>query len=91
MTLEDLSEGDQVHVKGEFETASDGSSLVFAREIKLQEEEKDDDPPPTSTCSFADPAKPDKILICHKGRTLSVSADAWSDHASHGDTCGQCP
>jgi hypothetical protein len=41
LTLEDLSSGDRVHVKGEWETAQDGS-VVFAREIKLQEEEEDD-------------------------------------------------
>ncbi len=42
LTLEDLSSGDRVHVKGEWETA-DGSSAVFAREIKLQEEEEEGD------------------------------------------------
>ncbi|MGH9325008.1 MAG: hypothetical protein ACRD3V_34645 [Vicinamibacteria bacterium] len=43
LTLEDLSSGDRVHVKGEWETADDGTQYVFAREIKLQEEEDDDD------------------------------------------------
>jgi hypothetical protein len=42
LTLEDLSRGDRVHVKGEWETAADGTSVVFAREIKLQEEEEED-------------------------------------------------
>ncbi len=40
LTLEDLSNGDRVHVKGEWETAG-SDSVVFAREIKLQEEEDD--------------------------------------------------
>jgi hypothetical protein len=43
LTLEDVSSGDRVHVKGEWETADDGSSVVFAREIKLQEEEEGDE------------------------------------------------
>ena len=43
LTLEDLSSGDRVHVKGEWETADDGSSAVFAREIKLQEEDEEGD------------------------------------------------
>lgn len=88
LTLEDLREGDQVHVKGEYETAADGSLQVFAREIKLQDEIDRDDVP--TTCNVFDPAKPGKILICHKGKTLSVGADAWSGHAGHGDTCGPC-
>ena len=90
LTLEDLDVGDQVHIKGEFEAAEDGSSQVFAREVKLQEEEERDDPPPAATCNVFDPAKPNKILICHKGRTLSVGADAWPGHAGHGDSCGPC-
>jgi hypothetical protein len=89
LTLDDLQEGDQVHVKGEFEEAADGSSQVFAREIKLQEEEEETDAPLTS-CTVHDPGKPGKILICHNGNTLSVAPDAWPDHAGHGDGCGPC-
>ena len=90
LTLDELRDGDQVHVKGEFEQAADGSSQVFAREIKLQEEQEVVDTPQNG-CSFADPDKPGKILICHKGKTLSVSPDAWPGHAGHGDGCGACP
>ena len=88
LTLEDLRDGDQVHVKGEFEASTAGTSQVFAREIKLQEETERDDAP--SSCNVFDPAKPGKILICHKGKTLSVGADAWAGHAGHGDSCGPC-
>jgi len=90
LTLDDLRDGDQVHVKGEFESAPGGGSLVFAREIKLQEDDDSERTPTTSSCNVADPAKPGKILICHKGKTLSVGADAWSGHSGHGDTCGPC-
>lgn len=90
LTLDDLHNGDQVHVKGEFEQAADGSSQVFAREIKLQVEEEEVEDTPQNGCSFEDPSKPGKILICHKGKTLSVSPDAWSGHAVHGDGCGPC-
>jgi hypothetical protein len=84
LTLADLDDGDRVHVRGVFE---DGD--VLAHEIKLQEEEEHEDGPPAA-CNYRDPAKPNHILICHKGRTLSVAPDAWGGHAGHGDTCGPC-
>lgn len=90
LTLEDLDEGDRVHVRGVTETAEDGSTHVFAYEIKLQEEEDDGDGSTVAACDHPDPEKPGKILICHKGRTLSISPDAWPGHAGHGDTCGPC-
>jgi hypothetical protein len=83
LTLDDLDDGDRVHVRGVW----DGDD-VFAYEIKLQEEEEDDTAP--DTCDVRDPEKPNHILICHKGRTISVSPDAWAGHRSHGDTCGPC-
>ncbi len=86
LTLKDLENGDQVHVRGVFEGAD-----VFAFEIKLQEEEEDEeDVAAQSTCSAWDPNKPGKILVCHNGRTLSISPDAWPDHSAHGDKCGPC-
>lgn len=84
LTLEDI-DGKQVHVRGVFE-----GDDVFAFEIKLQEEEEDLDDPPAQACTVTDPAKPNHILICHKGRTLSVAPEAWPGHAGHGDTCGPC-
>ena len=84
LMLEDI-DGKQVHVRGVFEGED-----VFAFEIKLQEEEEEDDVTPQSTCSAWDPNKPGKILVCHNGRTLSISPDAWSEHSAHGDKCGPC-
>jgi hypothetical protein len=85
LTLEDLGEGDRVHVRGAFEGAD-----VLAHEIKLQEEEEEDGSETPSACNYRDPAKSNHILVCHKGRTLSISPEAWTGHAGHGDTCGPC-
>ncbi|HEX9724140.1 MAG TPA: hypothetical protein VGC53_07635 [Vicinamibacteria bacterium] len=86
LTLEDLNEGDRVHVRGVFK-----GDDVFAYEIKLQEEEEDeDDGTSGEACNVPDPAKPNHILVCPRGRTLSISPSAWSGHAGHGDTCGPC-
>jgi hypothetical protein len=84
LTLEDLRSGDRVHVRGVFEDED-----VLAHEIKLQDpEDRDDDSP--SVCTVVDPAKSNHILVCHKGKTLSISPNAWPGHAGHGDTCGPC-
>ena len=83
MTLADI-DGKQVHVRGVFE---DGD--VFAFEIKLQEEEEEE-VAPASGCYVWDSKRPGKILVCHKGKTLSISPDAWADHSGHGDSCGGC-
>lgn len=50
MTLDELNDGDQVHVRGVFEEVN-GVMWVFAHEIKLQEQEDD-----TSGV---------KVTICH--------------------------
>lgn len=85
LTLEDI-DGKQVHVRGVFE-----GDDVFAFEIKLQDEEEEDpDDGSAPSCTVQDPAKPNHILICHKGRTLSVSPNAWPGHFGHGDKCGPC-
>lgn len=84
LTLADLEEGDRVHVRGIFE-----GDDVLAHEIKLQEEEEDGDGA-VSACNYRDPAKSNHILVCHKGRTLSIAPEAWPGHAGHGDTCGPC-
>jgi hypothetical protein len=31
-----------------------------------------------------------KVTICHKGKTLTISAKAWPAHQRHGDTSGKC-
>jgi len=88
LTLEDLSDGDRVHVRGVFE-----GDDVFAYEIKLQEEEEDDSGEPINACG----ARSGKITICHvppgnpdNAKTLSISVNAWPAHEAHGDTCGPC-
>jgi len=86
-TVEDVTVGRQVHVKG---TTVTGSTDVLAYEIKLQN--------PTT-----DPANPTgtggrPITICHvpagnpgRARTLTVDESAWPAHQAHGDTQGACP
>jgi hypothetical protein len=86
LTLEDIA-GKQVHVRGVFEGTD-----VFAQEIKLQDEDDNETGNENAVpeCTVQDPPKPNHILICHKGRTNSVSPSAWPGHYGHGDTCGPC-
>jgi hypothetical protein len=80
-TVEDVTFGRRVHVKGVWLTESNSSGStqqVLALEIKLQGPEDDDD-------------DGQKITICHKKKnTLSVSVSAWPAHQAHGDTMGAC-
>src|SRR5688572_7694846 len=32
----------------------------------------------------------EKMTICHKGQTISISSCAWKAHQKHGDTVGEC-
>lgn len=78
-TVEDVTEGRRVHVKGVWLTTGQSASgqQVLAYEIKLQGPEGDDDG--------------QKITICHKKKnTISVSVSAWPAHQAHGDTMGAC-
>ena len=82
LTLDELPNGSQVHVRGVFEEVN-GVMWVFAHEIKLQEEEED--------------TSDDKVTICHippgnpdNKKTKEVSADAVPAHLAHGDTEGPC-
>lgn len=84
-TVEDVTVGKQVHVKG---TTIEGSASVLAYEIKLQN--------PTTT-SPTDPTAEAQVTICHipggnpsKRRTLTIGASAWPAHQAHGDTEGAC-
>lgn len=84
-TVEDVTVGKQVHVKG---TTLEGSASVLAYEIKLQN--------PTTT-SPTDPTAEAQVTICHipggdpsKRRTLTIGASAWPAHQAHGDTEGAC-
>jgi hypothetical protein len=80
-TVEDVTPGRRVHVKGVWlaPTGSSGSSQqVLAYEIKLQGPEEDED-------------DGQKVTICHKKKnTLSISVNAWPAHQAHGDTMGAC-
>jgi hypothetical protein len=76
----DLVEGDQVHVKGAWMDLEDGQrpadQQVLAHEIKLQD---------------GDDIDGEKVTICHKGtNTITISVDAWPAHLAHGDTPGAC-
>ncbi len=35
-------------------------------------------------------AKPNKVVICHKGKTISVSSASLNSHLAHGDYVGPC-
>lgn len=35
-------------------------------------------------------AKADKVDVCHKGKTISVSVNAEAAHLAHGDSEGAC-
>jgi hypothetical protein len=87
--VEDLSVGDQVHVKAVYLALEPGQDpadqQVLAHEIKLQVEDAgnggggDDD---------SDEAK---VTLCHKEKkTLTVGASAAPAHLAHGDTLGAC-
>ena len=88
-TVEDVTVGRQVHVKG---TTLEGSTDILAYEIKLQN-------PTTGTTGPAAPTDgAQTVTICHippgkpdKGRTLTIGTSAWPAHQAHGDTEGACP
>ncbi len=46
-------------------------------------------PPAHASANDAGP-KAGQILVCHRGRTRSLSPDALADHLAHGDTAGAC-
>jgi hypothetical protein len=83
-TVEDVTVGKQVHVKG---TTVEGSTDVLAYEIKLQN--------PTTDAGGGGEKK---ITICHippgnpgKAKTLTIGVSAWPAHQAHGDKEGACP
>ena len=86
-TVEDVTAGKQVHVKG---TTLEGSTSVLAYEIKLQN-------PTTTAPGPTGPAPEAQVTICHippgnpsKRRTLTIGSSAWPAHQAHGDTEGAC-
>jgi hypothetical protein len=81
-TVNDVTVGKQVHVKG---TTVPQSTDVLAYEIKLQN--------PTTGAGTAET----QMTICHyppgnpaKPKTLTVGSSAWPAHQAHGDTEGAC-
>jgi len=82
-TVEDVTGGRRVHVKGEWLPPVAGSQPVLAHEIKLQgSDDGDDDEGGNGS---------EKVTICHKLKnTISVSVSAWPAHQAHGDTMGAC-
>lgn len=84
-TVEDVTIGRRVHVKG---TTVEGSTDVLAFEIKLQG-------PDTGTGTGTGAEQ--QMTICHippgnpsKKKTLTVGSSAWPAHQAHGDTEGAC-
>ena len=39
----------------------------------------------------AAPGGVEKVIICHKGNTITVAETAWPAHLAHGDLHGACP
>jgi hypothetical protein len=81
-TVEDVTEGRRVHVKGTWMEpgSARGSSAqpVLAEEIKLQGPD-------------ASGEDGRKVTICHKAKnTISIAMSAWPAHQAHGDTQGAC-
>jgi len=33
----------------------------------------------------------EKVLVCHKGKTIEIASPAAQAHLNHGDTAGACP
>lgn len=50
-----------------------------------------DDPPNPPQEPPPDPGNGDCPILCHRGRTISVSDRAVNAHLAHGDSCGPCP
>ena len=80
-TVNDVTVGKQVHVKG---TTVTGSTDVLAYEIMLQN-------PTTGTTAET------QVTICHipPGNpshkvTITIGSSAWPAHQAHGDTMGAC-
>ena len=46
--------------------------------------------PQAGNTAAADQYKPEKVTICHKGHTITISKSALPAHLRHGDTVGPC-
>ncbi|MCU7549945.1 SBBP repeat-containing protein [Chitinophagaceae bacterium LB-8] len=67
-----------VYVTG-YSAVSDGSTDIVT--IKYGQ---------TSASDFSCGPKGDKVLVCHKGKTLCVAKSAVAAHLKHGDQLGNC-
>jgi len=88
-TVEDVTVGKQVHVKG---TTVTDSTDVLAFEIILQ------NPTTTTVTTGSGDTSEAKVTICHippgnpgKAKTLTIGASAWPAHEAHGDKKDACP
>lgn len=80
MTVNDVTVGLQVHVKG---TTIEGSEAILAYEIKLQDATGAGGTEKITICHIP-PGNPTQK------KTLSISVSAWPAHKAHGDTEGPC-
>jgi hypothetical protein len=92
-TLE-VTKDERKEVKRMLEQVNLNVSVNEGEECEVDEQDEQVDETPTGeapTCAVFDPFKPNKVLVCHKGKnTLSISVSAWPAHYAHGDTCGPC-
>lgn len=44
----------------------------------------------TIEITVIEPVEDEKVILCHKGKTLEVDEDAVQAHLDHGDTLGEC-
>jgi hypothetical protein len=56
----------------------------------LFENIEDEDSDAADDSDTSDSGKPEKVTICHKGRTITISSSALQAHLNHGDTEGGC-
>lgn len=46
---------------------------------------------PNKSKGSAGKGKNSKVVLCHKGKTITVASSAVKGHSKHGDTPGACP
>ncbi len=56
----------------------------------LFENVEDEDNKTAGDDDSSDTETPEKVTICHKGRTITISSSALQAHLNHGDTEGAC-
>lgn len=66
----------------------DGTVIEF--DILFENTEDQQDTADDGNTDGTDSQKPEKVTICHKGRTITISSSALRAHLNHGDTEGAC-